>query len=746
MTISSQTRKAGPFIGNGTTTAFPFSFKVFAATDLQVVRANSAGVETILTLNSDYTVTLNANQTSNPGGTVTLSAALATGSTMVMTSVIEYLQPTDLTNQGGFYPAVINTSLDRLTMLTQQLKEQVDRSAKLPITNPADADALVADIVRIADSADNIDTVAGGITAVNTVADDIADVNTVATNIANVNAVGTNIAAVDTAADNIAAIIDAPTQATAAASSATAAASSASEASTSATNAATSASTATTQATNAGTSATAAAGSASTATTQASAASTSATDAANSATAAASSATSASGSATTATTQATNAASSATAAAGSASTATTQATNAASSATAAAGSATAAAGSATSAASSATAAAATYDSFDDRYLGAKTSNPTVDNDGNTLLTGAIYFNSVAMVMRVWNGTAWQDQAASPDTISEREFLATAGQTSYTFTGGYRVGYTYVYVNGALLASDDITATNGTTITFASALALNDEVRILSFKAIGSVAFADIVGLQAALDAKLALAGGTMTGAIAFAAGQTFPGTGDVTLSGTQTLTNKTINIANNTLTGVQPTLVSGTNIKTIGGQSVLGSGDLAVGGGSLVLLSTVTASAASTVVLTGIDSTYDNYVLLGANITASTSSDISMQISSDGGGSYITSNYGGAFGYRNGSNFNIDSRINNSSFNISYSATLQTTSTGALKIDLFAPSSSSRKLFLSSFFTINSSGPVYASNALWASYNGTDTYNTLKFFPTAGTFSGVFSLYGIKKS
>lgn len=298
MTISSQTRKAGPFVGNGTTTAFPFSFKVFAASDLQVVRANSVGVETVLTLNSDYTVTLNSNQTSNPGGTVTLASALATGSTMAMTSVIGYLQPTDLTNQGGFYPAVINTSLDRLTMLTQQLKEQVDRSAKLPITNDADADALVADIVRLADSADEIDTVAGSVGDVNDVADNIAAVNNVSTNMAAVTAAVTSAA-------------NAATSATNAASSATAAASSASSASTSASTATTKASEASTSATNAASSATAAASSAtsastsaSTATTKASEATTSATNAASSASAASSSATSASTSATSASTSA----------------------------------------------------------------------------------------------------------------------------------------------------------------------------------------------------------------------------------------------------------------------------------------------------------------------------------------------------------------------------------------------------------------------------------------------------------
>jgi len=89
---------------------------------------------------------------------------------------------------------------------------------------------------------------------------------------------------------------------------------------------------------------------------------------------------------------ATAALSSKNAAAASATTASTQASNASTSATAAA--------------ASATAAASAYDSFDDRYLGVKTSDPSVDNDGNALLVGALYWNSATSVFKVWSGSAW----------------------------------------------------------------------------------------------------------------------------------------------------------------------------------------------------------------------------------------------------------------------------------------------------------------------------------------------------
>jgi len=116
--------------------------------------------------------------------------------------------------------------------------------------------------------------------------------------------------------------------------------------------------------------------------------------------------------------------------AGSGTAAATSASQAATSATNAANSATASANSATAAASSATSAAASYDSFDDRYLGAKSSAPSTDNDGDALVTGALYWNTSSNQLFVWNGSSW-----TQGSFSSSGFLATGNNLSDVANAG-----------------------------------------------------------------------------------------------------------------------------------------------------------------------------------------------------------------------------------------------------------------------------------------------------------------------
>jgi hypothetical protein len=141
---------------------------------------------------------------------------------------------------------------------------------------------------------------------------------------------------------------------------------------------------------------------------------------------------------------------------------------------------------AAAAAASATAAAASYDSFDDRYLGAKATAPSLDNDGNALVAGALYWNTVSNAMQVWSGSAW---GGITSAVSSSRWSKTAAGGETTLNGAennsvtlsYTAGYEQVYLNGVLLArGDDYTASNGSSITGISALTAGDIVEVLSW--------------------------------------------------------------------------------------------------------------------------------------------------------------------------------------------------------------------------------------------------------------------------
>ncbi|MEW8105064.1 MAG: hypothetical protein AB2801_08625 [Candidatus Thiodiazotropha endolucinida] len=124
MTVQTTHTTAGPYIGNGVSTVFPFSFATLDANDLVVVKTLATEDIQVLIEDVHYTVTLNNDQDNNPGGeiNISLSGALAVGEILNISRVVDTLQETDLQNQGGYFPEVVEDALDKLTMMVQQVE------------------------------------------------------------------------------------------------------------------------------------------------------------------------------------------------------------------------------------------------------------------------------------------------------------------------------------------------------------------------------------------------------------------------------------------------------------------------------------------------------------------------------------------------------------------------------------------------------------------------------------------------
>ena len=568
MTVSSTTNKQS-YNGNGSQSVFAYGFKIFADTDIQVYVGT-----TLKTLSTHYTL---SGVGAAGGGNVTFTTgnipASGTGNVTILRS-LALTQGVDLVNYGRFDAEVIESQYDKLVMMVQQLQEQADRTIRFNTTVSDAGGVEITDTVAERSNKVLAYDNAGDLSVANELGEwkgnwatstafaprdlvlDAATNNVYICLVAHTSGTlssdvsSSKWALVINASAVAASATTATTKASEAAASATTASNQASTsttqantstaqasiATTKANTATTKAATATTKASEASTSASNAAASASTASTQAtnssnsaSAGSTSATNSANSATAAASSAStattkanSATASASTASTQATNSSNSATASANSATASANSATASGNSATAAAASASTAttkrnesSASATAAANSAAAAATALDSFDDRYLGAKSSAPGQDNDGNALVQGALYFDTTANGMKVYDGSAWI-AASSSGTASllTYKYVATNNQTTFTGNDVNSVALSYtatniiVLLNGITLDASDYTASNGSSIVLGSGAATSDELVVVAFK---SFTVADHHTKTAADARFLGKAGGTMTG-------------------------------------------------------------------------------------------------------------------------------------------------------------------------------------------------------------------------------------------
>ncbi|EPG6409378.1 glycosyl hydrolase family 28-related protein [Escherichia coli] len=116
MTVSTEVDH-NEYTGNGATTSFPYTFRIFKKTDLVVQVSDLNGNVTELVLDTGYTVT---GAGTYSGGSVVLPSPLAAGWRITIDRVLDVVQETDLRNQGKFFPEVHEDAFDYLTMLIQQ--------------------------------------------------------------------------------------------------------------------------------------------------------------------------------------------------------------------------------------------------------------------------------------------------------------------------------------------------------------------------------------------------------------------------------------------------------------------------------------------------------------------------------------------------------------------------------------------------------------------------------------------------
>lgn len=146
MTVSSELNRMPPYLGNGVTTTFAYSFPVLQNADLKVSLISSSGVETIKSFGSDYSLTGIGGDT---GGNVVFTTAPASGYSVIIWRDMDITQPVDFKNQGEFSARTHEQAFDRATMLIQQVQDNLDQfSFDLEASNADDYKATTLAVMK----------------------------------------------------------------------------------------------------------------------------------------------------------------------------------------------------------------------------------------------------------------------------------------------------------------------------------------------------------------------------------------------------------------------------------------------------------------------------------------------------------------------------------------------------------------------------------------------------------------------
>ena len=156
MSVGQTSRRAGPYTGTGLVSQYPFTFRIFTQTELRVLRSEGEEIDAPdeeLAYGTDYTVSLNADQEASPGGTVTLASPLAEGLRLSILSNVPSTQTVTITNYDGMQPRTLNTVHDKLTILIQQLEEQLERTLLIPGSSNETPDQLMQRLLAAQETA-----------------------------------------------------------------------------------------------------------------------------------------------------------------------------------------------------------------------------------------------------------------------------------------------------------------------------------------------------------------------------------------------------------------------------------------------------------------------------------------------------------------------------------------------------------------------------------------------------------------
>ena len=132
MTISNQTARTGPYNGNGSTTVFAYDFRILDQSHVVVTLKNAANVETVQTLTTNYTV---SGVGATTGGNITMGVAPASGEQLTFSRSIPQTQEVDLANRGGVQPEILESAYDKLTQLSQDKVELLNRMPRFPVSS-----------------------------------------------------------------------------------------------------------------------------------------------------------------------------------------------------------------------------------------------------------------------------------------------------------------------------------------------------------------------------------------------------------------------------------------------------------------------------------------------------------------------------------------------------------------------------------------------------------------------------------